>query len=208
MTLAPEDNAAPVPASRRDEILATAADLFWTSGYHATTMSELATAIGLRKASLYHHIDNKETLLYQLSLESLRRIDSAVTEAIAMSDDPLVRLRLVIESHLVTALSDRSKHATMLTELRALADDQRREISALRDAYDEKVESVIVAGQEAGVLRRDLSPKILRLSLLNMLNWTIFWFSPDGPQTAGEVAGSFATIYLDGVGVRPTGATS
>lgn len=128
--------------SRRDAILAAAADLFWTKGYDATTMSELASALGLRKASLYHHIRKKESLLYEFSLSSLDRISSAVKEALDPEANPLARLRALIEEHLVTALEDRNKHATMLTELRALTADERETILHLRDDYDLLVEKV------------------------------------------------------------------
>ena len=188
--------------SRRDEILATAADLFWANGYAGTTMSELASAMKLRKASLYHHIDKKETLLYELSLDSLQRITAAADEALEGDAEPLEKLRALIAAHVVTALSDRSKHATMLTEMRALTTAQREEILRHRDAYDGLVENTIAAAQRSGELRTDISAKLLRLALLNMLNWTIFWFRPDGGFSAEQVAESFASVFTEGAKSR------
>jgi TetR/AcrR family transcriptional regulator, cholesterol catabolism regulator len=188
----------PEVLSRRDEILATAADLFWANGYAGTTMSELASSMNLRKASLYHHIDKKETLLYELSLDSLQRIEAAAAHALEGEAEPLERLRCLIEAHVVTALSDRSKHATMLTEMRALTTEQREEILRRRDAYDSLVENTISAAQLSGQLRTDISARLLRLALLNMLNWTIFWFRPDGPFSAEQVARTFTSIFIDG----------
>ena len=193
-----QDTPAPEVLSRRDEILATAADLFWANGYAGTTMSQLASSMNLRKASLYHHIDKKETLLYELSLDSLQRIEAAAEVALGGESEPLEKLRLLIEAHVVTALSDRSKHATMLTEMRALTTEQREEILRRRDAYDSLVENTISDAQQSGGLRTDLSARLLRLALLNMLNWTIFWFRPDGSFSAEELARTFASLFIDG----------
>jgi AcrR family transcriptional regulator len=196
-------------SSRREEILAVAADLFWQNGYNATTMSELAAALGLRKASLYHHIEGKETLLYELSLDSVARITRAVQEVSEPDSDPTSQLRTLVKAHLVTALSDRSKHATMLTELRSLTTNERSRISELRDAYDQLVEQVIRDGQRSGAFRTDIPPQLLRLALLNMLNWTIFWFRADGQTSMEQLGDIFATLFIEGAGTsadHPRGA--
>ncbi|MBR6089678.1 MAG: helix-turn-helix transcriptional regulator, partial [Anaerolineaceae bacterium] len=39
----------------REEILEAALDLFAVNGYEATSISQLADAVGIRKASLYSH---------------------------------------------------------------------------------------------------------------------------------------------------------
>ena len=194
----------PRGSARYPEILATAADLFWAKGYNATTMSELAAALGLRKASLYHHIDKKETLLYELSVDSLARVTEAADAALARETEPEARLRALIMAHVLTSLSDRSKHATMLSELRALTSGERDRISELRDGYDQLVERTISEGQQARCIRSDIPPQLLRLALLNMLNWTIFWFRTDGELSPGELAELFATIFLEGAGTRRT----
>jgi AcrR family transcriptional regulator len=189
---------APEVLSRREEILAAAADLFWANGYAGTTMSDLASTMNLRKASLYHHIDKKETLLYELSLDSLERIEAASEQALGSEAEPLEKLRALIVAHIVTAQSDRNKHATMLTELRALTTEHRQEILRRRDAYDRLIEKTIRAAQKAGELRTDVSAKLLRLALLNLLNWTIFWFRPDGTLSVEQLAKTFASIFIDG----------
>jgi AcrR family transcriptional regulator len=47
---------------RRAEILALATDAFLTHGYSGTSMADLAGAVGIRKASLYHHFPSKHDL--------------------------------------------------------------------------------------------------------------------------------------------------
>ena len=47
----------------RDEILTAAAQIFSQKGFHATSMQDIAEAVNLQKASLYHHVSSKQEIL-------------------------------------------------------------------------------------------------------------------------------------------------
>lgn len=175
-----------------------AARLFWEKGYAATTTREIADTLGVQRASLYYHVESKEELLYILCVESLDNIRAAVTQAIADKSDPLERVRAMIQAHVGSMLEDREKHATMLTELKALSAPRRIEIVRLRDEYENLVRGVLSEAQDAGVLWKGASSKELELALLNLLNWTIFWYKPGG-RSPERLAGLFEEIYLGGV---------
>ena len=48
------------------EILEASLDLFSVQGYEATSISQIANAVGIRKASLYSHFENKQAILEAL----------------------------------------------------------------------------------------------------------------------------------------------
>ena len=50
-------------SNTREEILEAALDLFAVNGYEATSISQLADAVGLRKASIYSHFAGKQDIL-------------------------------------------------------------------------------------------------------------------------------------------------
>ena len=52
-------------SARRSELTRQAARLFAEQGYHGTSISDLADALGVQKGSLYHHIESKQDLLYE-----------------------------------------------------------------------------------------------------------------------------------------------
>jgi len=186
--------------STGERVLAEAARLFRTKGYSATTMRELAAALDVNKATLYHYIGGKEDLLYKLSIESLERIITDVSRAIALQSDPLSRLVSAIKAHINTMLADRDKHATMLNELRALTGERANDVIELRDRYESLIRALLQEGLDRGLIRSDLgSEKYLTLGLLNLLNWTIFWFEPEGELTPQEIGEILASIYLFGV---------
>jgi AcrR family transcriptional regulator len=183
---------------RREEIFLAAAEMFWEKGYHATSMSDIAAAMNMRKASIYHHIQSKETLLYEMSISSMRHIREAA-ESVGDSD-PERRLRGMIVEHVAALLDDRSKHATALVEMRSLSPVERREIVALRDGYDALFDGAVAAVQEQSGRWPGIAPHLVRLALLGMLNWSVFWYSPDGPDSAETVGESFADIFLPPLG--------
>ena len=47
----------------KQEILDVALELFSVKGYEATSLSVIADAVGIRKASLYSHFENKQAIL-------------------------------------------------------------------------------------------------------------------------------------------------
>jgi AcrR family transcriptional regulator len=186
--------------SVRGRLLTIAARLFYEKGYDATSTRDLARALGIQSSSLYHHIDNKEDLLYALSVDSLHNIMSAAEAALNGAEGlgPTDRLRRLIVTHTTLAVSQREKHSTMLFELRGLNKKRRAEVVALRDAYQALVQTEINRGQDAGVIRTDIDPKYLTLGLLNLLNWSIVWFRPNGTLNAGELGDLLATMFLEG----------
>ena len=72
----------------RDEILKVALDLFSVNGYEATSISQIAEAVGIRKASLYSHFSNKQDILDTVIATVLEGYDKHSVFANADWDDP------------------------------------------------------------------------------------------------------------------------
>ena len=56
----------PIQKVTREEILAKSLEVFRSRGYHHTSMTDLANAVGLLKGSFYHYFDSKETLMKEV----------------------------------------------------------------------------------------------------------------------------------------------
>jgi AcrR family transcriptional regulator len=186
------------PTSAR--VLATSAQLFRRKGYAESTTRELAEMLGIRKASLYHHITSKEDLLYQICVQSLTQMTDEVLKA-RSETNPLGRLHTMIKAHIIQVTGARELHAVMLTEMRGLTPEHLVEVVALRDQYEAVLRESIGESQARGLIRNDIEDKYLTLSLLNLLNWSIFWFSPSGDLDAIVLGDILATVYLEGVQV-------
>jgi TetR/AcrR family transcriptional regulator, cholesterol catabolism regulator len=181
-----------------ERLLATAAVLFRKKGYAETSTRELSTMLGIQRSSLYHHIAGKQDLLYLISLAALRRLRTRVEEAVEKVDGPREKIAALIAAHMTTILENRNQHAAGLLELRALTGPRRKEIVGLRDAYEELVRSLIEEGQRAGAVRDDVPARNLTLMLLNMMNWSVIWYSPGCGVTPADLARDMVAVFVQG----------
>lgn len=172
--------------------------MFWRKGYAATTTREIAASLGIRQASLYHHVASKENLLCTLCVTSLERLLQEVESAVNESNSPEGRIRLLVHAHLNTLLKYRTRHALMLKELRALSGSCRRQVLGLRKRYEKLVLSILNDGQKVGAVRTDIPTKYLCLALLNILNWAVLWFRDDDALSSDQLAEIFARTYIQG----------
>jgi AcrR family transcriptional regulator len=202
----PIDGTAWADASTREKLVSVTAALFARRGYAATTTREIAAELNISKAALYYHVDSKEDLLYEISKQSLTRITAGVRATIAEGADTTVDLlRRMVGEHLRLALEDRDMHITMLIELRSLSAERFETIRDMRDVHELLFREVIRTGQDAGEISTDFSDRHFGLALMNLLNWTIFWYRPGGELDLERLTDLLATTFLRGAetpGVR------
>jgi AcrR family transcriptional regulator len=181
-----------------DRLFDTAAELFWRQGYAATTTREIAAAFGIQQASLYHHIANKEDLLYRICVSSLEPFVELVPSEVAQAGPPSDRIKSLIHAHLTTLLRFQQRNVTQLTELRSLSGRHRTDVLALRDKYEQFSRSILSDAQAAGAIRSDVPVKYLNLELMSILNHASLWFRKGKALTEDHLADIFTKVFLDG----------
>src|SRR5207247_8527620 len=90
----------------RNRVFEVAAEVFHRKGYDNTSMSDVASAAGLTKAGLYHHISSKESLLYTVLDYGLDLTEAYVIRPLAEISDPLARFETMIALHQCLLLED------------------------------------------------------------------------------------------------------
>jgi len=158
---APKPTARMRKADRKRQLVAHAKQLFVTLGYQDTTTEKIAAAAGVSEPVLYRHFESKKTLY----LEVLKEIREATLnrwhDETAGLSDPMAKLHAIADMYLGStrehALEFRVMHRTLFD-----TDDQ--EIAAfLRSFYldsEALLAQVISQGQQAGVFRRELDPRV------------------------------------------------
>src|SRR5438034_10288616 len=89
-------------APREDQVRAAALRLFKEKGYHATSMRDIASEVGINKGSLYSYIRSKEDLLIPV-FERAMGVLLAQIEAITADSGlrPTERLKRAIHAHVI-----------------------------------------------------------------------------------------------------------
>jgi len=183
----------------RDRVYEVAAEVFHRKGYDNTSMSDVASAAGLTKAGLYHHVSSKESLLYTVLDSGLDMTESYVMKPLEAIPDPLDRLKTMIDLHLRLVLEKRNLEVTgLLHECKTLSTDDQARINRRKKEYVQMTAKLI-----ADVTRKysvkDVNPKLAAFALLGMLNWTYQWYTASGSNSRDEIVKHFQKIFLQGI---------
>lgn len=190
----------------REEILQAAAVIFSQKGYHAASMQDIADAVRLQKASLYHHFSSKQEMLLALLDRGLDVLTARLEEVLVEPLPPAEKLRRAMVSYLGTIAEYQSLSAVLLLEHRSLEAELRARHVPRRDRFERLWRDLIQQGKEAGVFDCP-DPSLAGRAILGVLNWSITWYRSDGPSTAEEIAERFAELFLDGLLTRTDGAS-
>lgn len=178
-------------------ILRTSAELFANNGYHATGIAELSSKLGMSRGSLYHYIDGKEALLFEICRTEVQRLDSVAGE-IAFSDRPAQERLRSLAHQLLENISDHwAEWTVFFTDFRALTGSARDEIIEARTIYEGHWQKVISDGTANGEFRPVSRAGVK--GILGMFNYTYLWLRPGGTMAVGEIADEFVDLVLRGL---------
>jgi AcrR family transcriptional regulator len=163
-------------------------------------MRDIAAAAALSPANLYNYFAGKHEILYFCQDNSLDRMIAALDKARRMRASAASKLRLVIASHLRCVLDEVEGSAAHL--LTALPSRQQRHLLAKRDRYEQGLRNLIARGVRSGEFV-PCDPALAARAILGALNWSVQWFSPEGPLTAAEIADGFADYLIRGLLAKP-----
>jgi AcrR family transcriptional regulator len=148
-------------ADRKRQLLTQAKHLFVTLGYQNTTTEKIARAAGVSEPMLYRHFESKKALF----LEVLKEIrDATLTRwqtASADITDPLAKIHAIADSYLGSTREHALEYRIMH---RSLVETDDEEILAMLRAFyldsETILAQIIAEGQQAGVFRRSLDPRV------------------------------------------------
>jgi AcrR family transcriptional regulator len=189
---------------RTDHIYRVAADIMCQKGYEATSMNDIAEAVGLTKAGVYHYIRGKEDLLFQIMSFGMDMVDEDVIAPARQVTEADLRLRTIVERHCRRIMEQGGAVTLLLEEMHALTAPHQRIIRNRKRAYFELVRDTLDKLSAAGKLR-DLDPTIASFSLFGMILWTSRWYRREGNLTPEQGAADVVEMAMNAVlKVRPS----
>lgn len=198
----------------RDEIITAAADVLSNRGYETATMKDIAAAVNLTAASLYHHFRNKDALILAVLEMGLEIAITRIEPVACGTAMPAEKLRGMIREHVVGVADNNAFGAAMVFEIQTLmnveppgkkakADDlaayqefinRRDAFFKRRDTFEQLFRLVIVNGIESGAFRPVDVPIFVKM-ILGANNWVGVWYRPDG-RLDGEAIAERMTDYF------------
>ncbi len=188
-----------VPNNERlAEVYRTAAQIILRKGYDATSINDIANALGMTKAGLYHYINGKKELLFDIMNFGLDELDEEVVTPASSIADPSARLRFIIASHAQLVTRGQGAITILVDEITALTPAQNRMITRRKREYFNRLRDLLNQLKSEGKLH-DVDITAATFSLLGMISWLSRWFRQDGALTEEQVAEQIVKIALNGL---------
>jgi AcrR family transcriptional regulator len=186
---------------RLAEIYRTAAEIILRKGYDATSVNDIANALGMTKAGLYHYIHGKKELLFDIMNYGMDELDKAVVTPALTIPDAGARLRFMISSHAQLVTKGQGAVTILVDEITALTPAQNRKITRHKRAYFNFLRDTLNQLKAEGKLL-DVDTTAAAFTLLGMVLWPSRWFRPDGALTSEQMAEEIVKIACRGL-LRP-----
>jgi AcrR family transcriptional regulator len=181
--------------ARADHIYRVAAEIMCRKGYEATSMNDIADAVGLTKAGMYHYIQGKEHLLFEIMSFAMDMVDENVIAPTRGIDNPEERLRALVQRHAGRILEVGGEVTILLEEMWALTPAHRRIIRGRKREYFEMVRQTLQQLASTGKLRQ-VDPSVATFSLFGMINWISRWYRRDGKISKEAVLKDFTELAV------------
>lgn len=183
---------------RKQQIKEVTTRLFSERGYQATSMRDIADAVGLQAGSLYAHVRNKEDMLFVI-VEDMSDASLGEMKAVLNSGLPSQeQFREIARRHAKLVAEHLPAMTVYMHEWQHLDGKNKRTITKKRDRYEHGLRTIIERCVDDGTF----APTNITLAakaLLSTLNWMYQWYRPEGNMSALEVADSFTDILCAGL---------
>ena len=172
-------------ANRRQALIRASARLFREKGFEATTVRDIAGAVGMRSGSPFYHFANKQDILKAVMEEGLRQGLDRTEEALKAATTPQERFRAMVRTHYGILHDEGSEFiAVLLYDWRSLPDEHKQDIIAVKDRYDQLWQGCLKELMALGLLGANSDHdqvaagdvKTARLMIMGAINFTVTWY--------------------------------
>lgn len=190
----------------RLDILSWAEKLFVSQGYNATSLTELADAVGIGRTTLYEYFKDKEEILVSLVEETIPQLVDEMIGAIPNDLSFEERLGELLLASLHFVSDDRNLGTLIMREVPKLSPDAQGKVRQAHARIEEEIVDVCRRAIEAGQFR-DLDPSTAGriASAMTMCAARTLLREDEPKQRVHEMGDSLLTVLLHGLSTPRAG---
>ncbi len=181
--------------NKRRAVIRAAGEAFRRQGYHNTSMTEIAQALGLTKAALYYYVKNKEEILFECHLMVYEAMEGLLEIHKGGDKDGLSELTYVF-SDLVKLLT--RDGLSLLTDVSSLGGEWKAGVLLRRRAIEARITAIVERGMADGSITPG-DPRLTVFFFMGALNWLNAWYDPDGRMDGDAIADQFTRQMRNGL---------
>jgi AcrR family transcriptional regulator len=185
------------PATKREAVLQTAAQLFLEKSFGRTSLNDVADRLNITKPALYHYFRNKEEILLECYRLGTGMIDEILNEIGNQYGTGLEKVEAFIYAY-ANVMTINFGRCVMRLDEGDLSSDALAEVRAYKRRIDRRLRVFIQDGIADGSVAA-CDPKIAAFAIAGAVNWICRWYEPAGSLPAEEIATQFARILTRGL---------
>ena len=164
--------------ARTPDVFRAAAELMVEKGYGGTSIGDIAQAVGMTKAGLYHHISGKQDMLFQILNHAMDELDRVVSTPVRLIEAPEERLRQLMRLHIQGSVKHGLAFTVLFSEINHLTDAQQKAIRARIKEYHALIQETLRQLADQGRLRK-LDMNIATMLIMNVFTGLARWKHDD-----------------------------
>jgi TetR/AcrR family transcriptional regulator len=186
---------------KRTSILREAARSFNRSGFHGTTLDEIAERLGVTKAALYRYVPNKHELLFACFTLAADAAFANLDAGEAQGRNGLEKVRIGLQGYVRDMIGEFGFPVVLLEE-NALLPEHAKIIINLRDRVERRLRALVALGIEDGSIA-PCNPKLVSFAIFGAVNWVPKWYRAGGDWSAEEVAEWLLAVVTRSIAAEP-----
>lgn len=184
--------------STRQLLRQVAQELFAEHGFQAVSLRQLAAGMGMQVGSLYHHIDSKQELLFELIQAHEADLLALLRKDLPRRAQGLAQLEAYVRLCLQFNCLHDQRHTLARLEFRSLGAEQQRSITQLRKAHAELLEELL---RRCALPAKDCAT--LALGMRALLDGVVAGYPTGGRPPLGNLAVLFSRMVTAGLSTPP-----
>jgi AcrR family transcriptional regulator len=184
-------------ALKREALLTAAVRMFNERGFHATSLDDVASSLGITKPVIYHYLGSKDQVLFECVRIGLEQLQTAVADSRKAYGSGLDRLKTFLRRYAQVNMEDFGR-CVIRTGEEMLSSESRVQFRALKRDIDNAMRRMIEEAVTDGSAQVE-DVRLTAFTLAGALNWPARWYREDGAQSAEEIAHKMVDALCQGL---------
>lgn len=187
--------------NKHQKILKAAIKVFAEKGFYNSRVAEIAKEANVADGTIYLYFKNKDDILISLFEEEFGQIVENARKELEKEKDPLQKIRRFAIMHLSIVFKQQQLGEVLGVEVRQSSKFMKEYINKPFIEYLNLIRSIVIEGQERGLIRKDLTPGIMKRALFGALDeMARYWvLSAKKKHSINDAALQISDVFIRGM---------
>jgi TetR/AcrR family fatty acid metabolism transcriptional regulator len=187
--------------NKHQKILHAAIKVFSEKGFYNSRVSEIAKEADVADGTIYLYFKNKDDILISLFEEEFGKFVQNMQVELGKEKDPLQKIKRFAITHLSLVTKHPHLGEVMGVEVRQSTKFMKEYVNKPFIEYLNIIRSVVLEGQEKGLLRKDLTPGVMKRAFFGALDeMARYWvLSTKKKHSIDQAAIQISDVFIRGM---------